>query len=304
MGTERIVVGTAAGLYEYGPGATLSLDPLAGSDITAIAIVPGQTWVLADGRRLLCARGGAWEDVARVEGPAATCLAPAMGGSLVGTEGGHLLRLVGRELRRVESFEHVEGREAWYTPWGDPADVRSIAVGAEGTIHVNVHVGGIARSTDGGARWTATVDIEDDVHQVACHPTRASLVFAAAAVGLGVSEDGGATWRFAGEGLHAPYCRAVAVGDEALVLTASRGPSSRRAAVYRKRLDAGSLLERCVAGLPEWFSDNVDTGCVAAAGARVAFGTEDGRVFVSRDRGATWAEAAKGLPAVRCVALL
>ena len=64
-----------------------------------------------------------------------------------------------------------------------------------------------------------------------------------------------------------------------------------------------SDLERCGDGLPSWFGDNVDTGCLAAAGALVVCGTEDGRVFRSPDGGAHWEIAAKGLPPVTCVAL-
>jgi photosystem II stability/assembly factor-like uncharacterized protein len=305
MNERRIVVGTSAGLHAHGPGAALALEPLAGTTITAVAVDRGDVWLLADGRTLLRSRhGGGWDDVARVEGPAATCIAVSTVGLLVGTEQAHLLRLHGDGLHPVTSFEHVEGRDGWYTPWGDPADVRSIAVGAEGTIHVNVHVGGIARSTDGGERWTPALDIENDVHQVACHPARAGLVVAAAAAGLGISTDAGATWRFLTAGFHAHYCRAVAVADDVAFVSASRGPGGRRAALYRKRLDGDAPIERCAGGLPEWFADNVDTGCVAAAGSTVAFGTEDGRVYVSDDGGHAWTEVVKGLAAVRCVALL
>ena len=52
---------------------------------------------------------------------------------------------------------------------------------------------------------------------------------------------------------------------------------------------------------PQWFSDNIDTACLAASGAMVAFGTADGRVFWSFDAGATWDQAAKGLPEVHCI---
>jgi hypothetical protein len=73
--------------------------------------------------------------------------------------------------------------------------------------------------------------------------------------------------------------------------------------VYRRLLDAGSF-ERCGAGLPEWFAGNVDTGCLAARAGTVAIGTEDGSVYVSRDAGARWDLAAKGLAPVRAVALV
>src|SRR5207249_3911316 len=104
----------------------------------------------------------------------ATCVAPTRDGVLVGTEQARLFRLTGAGLAPMPSFETVEGRDAWYTPWGDPADVRSIAVALDGAIHVNVHVGGVARSRDGGTSWAPTVDIESDVHQVLAHPTRRS----------------------------------------------------------------------------------------------------------------------------------
>jgi hypothetical protein len=58
-----------------------------------------------------------------------------------------------------------------------------------------------------------------------------------------------------------------------------------------------------VNGLPEWFADNVDTGCLAARDGTAVIGTEDGCVYLSRDAGESWEVAAKGLAAVRAVAL-
>jgi len=68
-------------------------------------------------------------------------------------------------------------------------------------------------------------------------------------------------------------------------------------------LDGRTPFERCHVGSPEWFSDNVDTGCLVAFGSTVVIGTEDGCVFVSQDGGSRWEEVRKGLPAVRAVAL-
>src|SRR5205814_5238876 len=95
----------------------------------------------------------------------------------------------------------VEGREGWYTPWGDPADVRSIAVARDGAIHVNVHVGGVARSRDGGTSWTPTIDIEQDVHQVTAHPREPKIVVVASAEGFAISRNGGDSWSFVTAGL-------------------------------------------------------------------------------------------------------
>src|SRR5436190_1998313 len=118
---------------------------------------------------------------------------------------------------------------------------------------------------DGAASWAPTVDIERDVHQVLAHPTRAEVVMVAAADGFGLSRDGGDSWHFATAGLHAHYLRAVAMAGDHVLVSASTGFRGRRSAIYRKRLDGGRRFERCSEGLPPWFDDNVDTGCLAAA---------------------------------------
>jgi hypothetical protein len=221
----------------------------------------------------------------------------------VGTASAHLLRLEGERLVPVSAFESVESRDAWYTPWGVPADVRSISAGTDDRLYVNVHVGGVLRSVDGAASWEPTLDLEHDVHQVLAPPARPSLVLVAAYDGFGVSEDGGDTWRWENDGLHAHYCRAVALADGTVYLSASTGHHGRRAALYRRRLADGGAFERCQHGLPEWFADNVDTGCLAARGRTVAIGTEDGLAFISHDAGESWEQVAKDLAPVRAVAL-
>ena len=296
-------MGTAAGLWELVGNRVNPGGPLTGKSLTALARDGARTWAVVDGRALWETSGATWEERTAIDGPAATCLAPTPGGLLIGTEQAHLLRRAADALERIDSFEAVEGRDAWYTPWGDPADVRSIAAATDGTLHVNVHVGGVARSRDGGRSWASTVDIETDVHQVLAHPMRADVVLVAAAEGFGVSEDGGDVWKFTTAGLHAHYLRAVAVAGETVLVSASTGPGGRRSALYRKRLGVAGSFERCTDGLPTWFGDNIDTGCLVADGSLVVFGTEDGRVFQSFDGGGRWDVLANGLPPVRCLAL-
>jgi hypothetical protein len=299
----RILVGTEGGLWQIRGGAIEPLESFAAREVTALARDGARTWALVEGRALWARReGGAWRQEASVEGPAATCLAPIPGGPLVGTEHGRLLRLVDGTLSRVESFETVQGRDEWYTPWGDPAAVRSITVAVDGVIHVNVHVGGVVRSRDGGRSWAPTVDIEADVHQVLAHPTLPDVVLAAAYEGFGISRDGGDSWQFITDGMHAHYSRAVAVSDDVVLVSASTGPRGRRSALYRAPLDGGRRFERCHDRLP-WFDDNIDTACLQAAGSSVVFGTEDGRVFHSPDHGQSWTPLTKGLPPVRCIGL-
>lgn len=213
------------------------------------------------------------------------------------------MRLRGMGLEPVVSFERVEGRDRWYTPWGGPPDTRSLTRATSGRIFANVHVGGIVRSDDGEIWEPAGISVDSDVHQVLAHPSRPNVVLAACAFGLALSDDGGDTWTFETEGLHAAYCRAVAVSAETVLVSASRGHRGEQAAVYR-RTYPGREFERCRDGLPEWFDDNVDTHCLAAGEGTVALGTSDGSVYVSTDNAATWERAGADLPAIRCLVIV
>ncbi len=299
MPALRLFVGTSDGLYELGARERSDLN---GHEITALAGDGRGWWALVDGRTLWRSPvDGSWEKLADLQDGPGTCLAVRTAGLLVGTAGAHLLHLEGRRLVRVEEFEQVEGRKEWHTPWGDPPDTRSISTDQAGIVYVNVHVGGVVRSTDGGRSWRPTLDIDADVHQVLAHPTRAHVVLAAAAVGLGITDDGGDSWRFETEGLHAHYLRAVAVAGDHLLVSASTGAGGKRAALYRRRLRESEKFERCRKGLPEWFGSNIDTGCLTASGVTAAFGTDEGLLFVSTDAGTSWERMAKDLPAIRCV---
>ena len=168
---------------------------------------------------------------------------------------------------------------------------------------MSVHVGGIARSTDEGASWEPTVDVDVDVHQVRAHPLDADVAMAAAAVGLIESDDAGRTWSAPSTaGLHATYLRAVAFPAGAVIVGASDGPFGRRAALYRRRVEEEGF-ERCRVGLPEWLPGLVDTGALDARGADVAAGC-GGSLFASEDGGCSWRLLAGDLPPVRSVALL
>jgi len=301
--TLEVLLGTREGLWRLDRDQAFPVETFTGKSLTALAVDGPITWALADGRALWEGRDGVWTPRAALDGLPGTCLAATPVGLLIGTEQAHLLRLQGAAPKPVESFETTEGRDSWYTPWGDPADVRSISTARDGALYVNVHVGGVVRSRDGARTFTPTVDIESDVHQVLAHPTRPEIVLAAAAEGFGISRDAGESWRFMTEGLHAHYLRAVAVAGETVLISASTGPGGRRAALYRARLDEPVAFERCTDGLPSWFGDNVDTGCLAAEGSLAVCGTEDGSVFRSDDGGERWSLVVKGLPPVTGVVL-
>ena len=302
-----ILVGTEDGIHTVGgEPAPVRLPGREVAAMTPSGDGDGVVWALADGRELWRGQAaGERQAVASSPGLPLRCLAATGGTVLAGTAEAHLLRLEAGELRQLEPFDQVDGRDGWYTPWGGPPDVRSVAVGADGALWVNVHVGGIPTSPDGGRSWRPTIDVDADVHQVVAHPDDPGRVLAATARGLADSADAGASWTYLTAGMHAGYCRAVALAGDTVVVSSSTGPRGGHATLYRRPLDAPAAapFDRCRDGLPEWFEGNVDTACVDARGPAVAFGTAAGEVFASADAGATWERVAGGLPPVRCLLL-
>ncbi len=292
---SRLLVATAGGLHDTdGPAG------LEGRSLVALAAGGDTIWALDQGGTLLRSDDGGWEEAGALDQPRPRCVLPHEDGVLLGTAEARLFRLRRDVADPVEAFDQVDGREAWFTPWGGPPDTRSLAADVSGTVYANVHVGGIVRSTPEGT-WRPTIDIDTDVHQVVAHPERPGVVLAATAFGLARSDDRGDTWELADDGLHASYCRAVAVGGDVVLLTASTGPRSRQAAVYRRPLDGAPPFERCGGGLPEWFPSNIDTHAIAADGRRVALATVEGDVWVSEDGGRTWEPVLTALPRVVAV---
>jgi hypothetical protein len=240
-------------------------------------------WAIVD-RSVLIERNDAGEWVERlVSSHSLTALTAAAGNVFLGTSTGEVLRYDG-SAHPVPGFDRVEGRDQWHAVGSSKPYVRSMSTSTAGVIFANVHVGGIPRSTDGGETWEPTIDVDADVHQVLAHPDRPEVVVAAAAVGLAVSRDAGASWTVHTDRLHGTYCRAVAVSGDTVLVSASTGPFTDRGAIYRGSLDGETPLER----VSDWLDGNVDSGKLAAFGDQVAFGGPDGRLHVSDDGGATW----------------
>ena len=273
----------------------------AGRSVTALGRMGDGVWAIVDAAELWHSTDAGWTHAADLDGLRATCVAGIGGAVFVGTSEARLFRRAGETLEPVPAFDDAEGRETWYTPWGGPPDTRSIA-NWDDDSYVNVHVGGILRSDDGGGTWTPTIDIDADVHQVT---TAEGMVLAACAGGLAVSTDRGGTWTVRTDGLETRYSRAVAVCGDAVLVSASNGPGGGNAGVYRGGLGGGTF-ERCVAGLPPSFGDNVDSHCLDALsdGSFAAFGTPDGSVYRSTDQGERWDELASGLRPIQRVLVM
>ena len=267
--------------------------------VTALA-ADGSLWcVVGDATIATSPDGRDWEVAASIPDLTARCVLPVGADALVGTSEAGLFRVRRGGAERISGFDVVRGRDDWYTPWGGPPDTRSLARDPSGTLFANVHVGGIPRSADEGTSWEPTIDVDEDVHQVIAS---GDLLLAACAHGLAVSRDRGESWRIDADGLHGPYCRATAVCGDTILVSASTGPFTRQAAVYRRPLASEGPLERCLGGLPEWFGSNIDTHCLAATDTTAALSTGEGDVWLSTDQGATWELAARGLPGITSLA--
>lgn len=259
------------------------------------------------GGRSLCRRlaDGAWRTLATSESELSCCA--AVGDAIyVGTDDARVLRVgANGTFERLAGLDAVAGRDKWYAGTalidgrlvGPPLGVRSItATCNDAVLLANVHVGGIPRSTDGGVTWQPTIDIDNDVHEVCAHPTRPDIVIAAAAMGLCVSEDSGATWTIEQEGLHAPYCSAVGFAGDDILVSASADHFAAQGAIYRRPIDGHVGLLPVAGGLPRWIEGIADTGCIATRGSAVAVVDRAGNLYMSEDAGRTWSRGVDRIP--------
>lgn len=300
-----VFAGTSEGLYIFNAAQQVELK---GNTITALAVEGSQLWAVAN-RQIIWHRSskGEWSSVTVGDNYRLNCLLPINATVLVGTSEAHLIQISNGNIQTLDSFDQAEGREDWYTPWGGAPDVRSLAISSSGDLYVNVHVGGILRSHHQGQLWQPTIDFHADVHEVKTVVDYPNLVLAATAEGFAWSEDYGEFWQFDRKNLHATYARAIAVCHETeaatILMSVSLGPSGSKAALYRRLLHQPGTFQKCHQGLPEWFSDNVNTGCIATWGNWAVFGTQAGQIFCSNNTGLTWEEIASGLPPIHCLSL-
>jgi hypothetical protein len=295
--TDRLIVATSRGLTAPGGG----LETLDGLAVTALHSTPDATWVVVGGRHLHRLEGLHRTLVASLDDVVATCVIEHGGDVYVGGAEAGLWRLDGSALEPVESFRDAPTSERWYTPWGGPPDVYSMASHGD-DLYVSVHVGGILRSSDGGRSWHPTIDLDVDVHQVVTDGD-GGLWAATGARALAHSIDRGTTWDFHSAGLHAGYLLAVAAASDSVLVGASSGPHADDGVLYRF---ADGRFERCTltsARLPADLGGAISPRHIAAQGPDAVVALPDGDVYSSGDAGRTWTRIASGLPGVSGVSL-
>jgi hypothetical protein len=255
---------------------------------------------------------GTWQTLAHSSVGLACCLVLPEA-ILVGTDDARVLRLTDEgEFEAIPAFDRVPGRDTWYAGTavvdgkvvGPPLGVRSMCATCDDrTVLVNVHVGGICRTTDGGRSWHPTIEVDADVHEVCAHAWRPQWLAAAAAVGLCLSTDGGATWSKEHDGLHAPHCSGVAFSGDDVLVSASTDPFAAEGAVYRRPVAAPGALRPFEAGLPRWLHGAPDTACIATRDEHIAVVDRGGCLYRSSDRGQSWSAHTERLPMPSSVVL-
>ncbi len=259
------------------------------------------------GRHSLCRRApsGGWTTVATSEFELSCCMA-VRNTIYVGTDDARMLRLSngGGVLEPVEGFDKVAGRDAWFAGSaivngqriGPPLGIRSVAANSNGSkLFANVHVGGIPRSLDGGRTWQPTIDINSDVHEVRAHSGDPDIVVAAAAVGLCMSRDGGATWTIERDGLHAAHCSAVAFSGDDIFVSAATDPFAAQGRIYRRPLRPDGVIVAVEDGLPAWTEGIVHTGCIATNGSTIVVVDRAGTLYLSTEFGRAWSRSSSEL---------
>jgi photosystem II stability/assembly factor-like uncharacterized protein len=228
-----------------------------------------------------------------------------------------------------ESWSLVEGlwnhpqRERWQPGGGglclhtillDPADAQR--------IRIAVSTGGMYVSADAGATWrpsNAGVRAEflpekfpefgQCVHKVVQSRRRPERMFLQNHWGLYRSDDRGETWTDIANGVPSDFGFPVGIHPEnpdcawivPLESDMFRCTPEGKLRVYRTR-DAGASWQPLTNGLPQdgafetVLRDALAVDAFSPAG--VAFGTRNGKLFVSADEGDRWAEVADSLPPI------
>jgi photosystem II stability/assembly factor-like uncharacterized protein len=244
--------------------------------------------------------GRTWVDCAPPEpGVFSLAVSAADGAVYAGTEPSRLFRSDdrGESWRELEALLELPSRPTWSfppRPW--TSHVRWIAPSPHDgdLLLVGIELGGLMRSTDGGATWEDhRPGAQRDVHSLAWHPRAHDRAYEAGGGGAAFSEDAGETWQPADEGRDRHYTWSVAVDPddpELWYVSASTGPFAAhgggdpQARIYRRT--AGEQWRELAGGVPEPLQ--AMPYALVAADGRLFAGLADGQIWESGDRGDSW----------------
>ena len=226
---------------------------------------------------------------------------------LVGVEAPHVYAVTDGGTERLDAFDALECRDDWYTPWGGPAAVRSMASTGDGWVYADIHVGSIMRSPDRGGAWEpVTPDLHQDVHQVATSPREDDRVYANTARAVYVSHDRGTSWTHRPEGFPYFYGRAIAVHPEepeCLLASVSTGPHGDAQGQLYRTDNGGRAWSHVTDGFPETTRGNIDTFQIDFTPDGGAWSAVGDTLFGSQDLGLSWTSVWEAPSNIRMIAV-
>jgi hypothetical protein len=232
----------------------------------------------------------------------------------------------GASWRGVDSLNEHPTAVTWQ-PAGGGLALHSIIVDGD-RLFCAVSAGGVYRSADAGASWTAAnqgvrAEFQPErypvagqcVHKLLQHPQRPERLYQQNHCGTYRSDDAGESWIEITKGLPSEFGYALAIDatDPATLFVIPEESSDMRATidgrlrVFRSH-DAGASWVPLQDGLPQenayvsilregMTSDGLDP-------CGVYFGTSSGHLFASRDRGESWSMIAGFLPRILSISAI
>lgn len=214
---------------------------------------------------------------------------------LIGTEPPQIYRIIINKhiVQHMFFFEDLECRKDWFTPWGGPPAVRSMAEGQIGNVYADIHVGSIMHSWSTGYTWEpVNPQLNKDVHQVNTTPSAPDRVYANTADAVWISYNQGNSWYQRPFPHDVTYGRAIAVhpdDPDCILASASEGPHGEnvKGRLFRSD-DAGINWEHVKAGFPPYSAENINTHRVVFSDCGIAWAAVEKDLYRSNDRGKTW----------------
>jgi photosystem II stability/assembly factor-like uncharacterized protein len=192
---------------------------------------------------------------------------------------------------------------------------------------IAMSTGGVYRSDDGGKSWRARnagvraqfmpeeqryPEFGQCVHKVVHHPSRPGRLFLQNHWGLYRSDDWGDNWKDIANGVPSDFGFAMQMHphdpDTVYIVPIEadifRATPEAKLRVYRTQ-NAGASWHPLTKGLPQTgayenvLRDALTVDSFDSAG--IYFGTRSGKLYGSRDEGASWTEIAAALPPIVCV---
>jgi hypothetical protein len=314
-----ILIGTKNGIYGWDESSQkLNLQGLEGKDVHQVAAGGDGVLVAYDSGHSIWSssdHGKSWRQVEAAainEEITVLFVHPVSSDIYLGTEPPKIYRYnrVDSDWELVTDLSTLEVANEWYTPWGGPPAVRSIAPANGDGLYLDIHVGGILRTLDRGKTWQPiNKGLHLDVHEVATCPGRENAVYAATAGGFYLSEDQGESWEIRNEGLPNRYTRGIAIHPEQPeIILISGSPTSpggwrtygKRFSLFRTAND-GKQWKKVSNGFPESSDSEIDTHGIVFSrqvADHVLCSLRSGALYASGDTGASWSMVSDKLPPI------